>query len=185
MVNDILFAFWFMLPAATANGAPIIASRLPLLRNWNARLDFHKRLNGRPLFGSHKTWRGLVSGMVVATIVLWLQKLLAGHFHGFSVFTAGVDYAALPTLLLGPLLGIGALGGDALESFFKRRHGTASGKSWLPFDQLDYIIGALIISLPFVVLSAMQYILIFVMWFGLHIASTYIGWRLGLKDQPI
>lgn len=185
MLGDVLFAFWFMLPAACANGAPILSARLPFLKKWNARMDFGKRFHGRPLLGSHKTWRGLISGMVVATLVLWIQQLLAARTGWAYVFTDGVSYAGFPTLILGPLFGLGALGGDALKSFFKRRVGTEAGKSWFPFDQLDYVVGAILVSLPFVVLSLRQYVLIIIMWFGLHLASTYIGWRLGLKDEPI
>lgn len=185
MLKDILFALWFMLPAAYANGAPILVSRFPLIRHWNTRLDFGREFRGQPLLGSHKTWRGLLAGMITATVVLWIQQLLAGHFSFFRLFTDNLDYAILPTLLLGPLFGLGALGGDAIKSFFKRRRGTGSGDSWVPFDQLDYIVGAVLVSLPFMILSFRQYVLIFIIWFGLHMASTYVGWRLGLKDQPI
>lgn len=174
-----------MLPAAFANGAPILASRLPKLREWNARIDFGKYFHGRPLLGSHKTWRGLVSGMVLATVVLWLQQIAAANSSLSPYFTGGMDYSALPTLLLGPLFGFGALGGDAIESFFKRRHGTPAGESWLPFDQIDYIIGAILVSLPFVVLTLRQYFLIVVIWFGMHLLGTYLGWRVGLKEKPV
>jgi CDP-2,3-bis-(O-geranylgeranyl)-sn-glycerol synthase len=185
MVDDILFALWFMLPAAVANGAPIFSARLPRINQWNARLDFGTHWQGRPLLGSHKTWRGLISGMITATLTLWLQQLLVAHTGWAQIFTAHIAYTGLPTLILGPLFGLGALGGDAVESFFKRRHGTKSGKSWFPFDQLDYIAGALVVSLPFVILSLRQYALVVVIWFCLHITSTYVGWRVGLKDQPI
>lgn len=185
MIDDILFAFWFMVPAAAANGAPILSARMPLLSRWNTRMDFGKQLHGTPIFGPHKTWRGLVSGMIAATIVLYIQQLLAGNFGFIRDFTDSVDYTALPTLLLGPLFGLGALGGDAIESFFKRRRGTPSGESWLPFDQIDYIIGAILVSLPFFVLTLRQYALIIVIWFFVHLASTYLGWKVGLKAKPI
>lgn len=185
MIDDILFAFWFMLPAFIANGAPLLAARMPGIDRWNARLDFGKRFHGRPLLGSHKTWRGLLSGMVISTFVLWLQQVAAANFGFAEAFTGGLKYADFPTLILGPLFGFGALGGDALASFFKRRRGVGSGKSWIPFDQIDYIIGAVIVSLPFVVLSVRQYILIFIIWFLMHLAGTYVGWRIGIKDRPI
>jgi CDP-2,3-bis-(O-geranylgeranyl)-sn-glycerol synthase len=185
LLKDIAFAFWFMLPAAFANAAPIFIARVPGLSRCNSRVDFGANFHGSPLLGSHKTWRGLVSGVVVATLIFWIQQLLSAHTGWADNFTDGVDYAGLPTLILGPLFGLGALGGDAIESFFKRRHGTKSGKSWFPFDQLDYIVGALLLSLFFVVLSIRQYILIVIIWFGIHLLGTYVGWRLGLKDQPI
>jgi CDP-2,3-bis-(O-geranylgeranyl)-sn-glycerol synthase len=185
MSTDILLAFWFMLPAFAANGAPVLAARMPLIYQWNTRIDFGKRFHGRPLLGSHKTWRGLISGMIIATFVLWIQQLAAANFEWAELFTGNIDYTSFPTLLLGPLFGLGALGGDAVESFFKRRRGTKSGGSWLPFDQIDYIIGAVIVSLPFVVLTLRQYILIFIIWFLMHLAGTYAGWKIGVKDRPV
>lgn len=185
MIDDLLFAFWFLLPAAIANVAPIFAAQFPLLKHWDTPLDFGRNFHGRPLLGEHKTWRGLGSGMALAALVLWLQQLLAAHTSWTSAFTGGVDYASLPVWLLGPLFGLGALGGDAIESFFKRRRGTKSGDSWFVFDQVDYIIGGVLVSLPFVILTARQYIMIFVIWFGMHVLSTYAGWRLGLKGKPV
>ena len=41
----------------------------------------------------------------------------------------------------------GALIGDIIESFFKRRIGKNRGEDWIIFDQLDFIIGALILCL--------------------------------------
>jgi CDP-2,3-bis-(O-geranylgeranyl)-sn-glycerol synthase len=41
----------------------------------------------------------------------------------------------------------GALLGDVIESFFKRRIGKDRGQDWIPFDQLDFLIGALTFSL--------------------------------------
>ena len=40
----------------------------------------------------------------------------------------------------------GALLGDVIESFFKRRVGKDRGQDWIPFDQLDFLVGALIFS---------------------------------------
>lgn len=182
MLHDILFALWFLLPAALANVAPILVAPLPLLRKFNLPLDFHKTFQGQAIFGPNKTWRGLVSGIVTATITLWLQQIVAGHTNWFA---REINYDALPTLLLGPLFGLGALGGDALESFFKRRRGIPSGKKWIPFDQLDYIVGGVLMSLPFVVLRPALYVWIFALWFVAHLGASYVGWQVGLKKKPI
>ena len=40
----------------------------------------------------------------------------------------------------------GALMGDIIESFFKRRIGKKRGEDWIPFDQLDFILGVLFFS---------------------------------------
>lgn len=185
MYNDILFALWFLLPAAAANVAPILSAAIPLLKRWDAPIDGGRTLRGKEVLGAHKTWRGLVSGMIVATVVLWAQQALVSHTSWAHSITSGVDYASLPTLLLGPLFAIGALGGDALESFFKRQRGIKSGGTWVPFDQVDYIIGALLVSLPFVVLSPSRYVWALVIWFLMHLFASYVGWLVGLKKQPI
>lgn len=185
MYHDILFALWFLLPAAAANVAPILSAAIPFLKQWNAPIDGGRTFRGKELFGSHKTWRGLISGMIVATAVLWIQQMLVGHTEWAHYIADGVNYASLPTLLLGPLFAVGALGGDALESFFKRQRGIKSGGTWVPFDQIDYIIGALLVSLPFVILSPSRYIWALVIWFLMHLFASYVGWRVGLKKQPI
>jgi CDP-2,3-bis-(O-geranylgeranyl)-sn-glycerol synthase len=184
MSRDILFAIWFMLPAAIGNVTPILAAVTPGLRRFDQPIDGNRQWRGKPIFGSHKTWRGLLAGIVMAALTFWLQRNAYAQSELIRDFCGPVHYDTLPWIL-GPLLGFGALAGDAIKSFFKRHRGIPSGKSWFPFDQLDYIIGAVIISLPFVRLSIMEYVWIFVIWFGMHLLFSYLGWMVHLKDQPI
>lgn len=185
MLQDILFAIWFLLPAAVANAVPIFAAAIPALKRFDAPIDGGRTWRGHELLGPHKTWRGIISGIIASTLLLWVQVLLTQHF-GWAQYLAGdVDYSMLPVLLLGPLFAIGALGGDAIESFFKRQRNIRSGGSWVPFDQLDYIIGSVVVSLFFVILTPVQYVAIFVIWFVMHIVASYIGYKLGLKKDPI
>lgn len=184
MLHHVLFAFWFLLPAALANVTPILVAVVPGLRRWQAPMDGGRIFRGKRLLGTHKTWRGLVSGTLVATLVLGLQQLAYRDYAWAHTVADGVNYNHLP-LFLGALFGLGALGGDALESFFKRQKNIESGKTWIPFDQLDYIVGGLLLSLPCVILSASQYIIIVVIWFIVHVVASYIGWMLDLKEQPI
>mgnify|MGYP004496654025 CR=1 FL=1 len=185
MVQDILFAFWFLLPAAAANAIPIFAAAIPALKKYDAPIDGGKTWRGHALLGPHKTWRGIIAGIIIATLVLWVQQLLAAHYNWADFVVGEVNYEALPTLILGPLFAIGALGGDAVESFFKRQRNIQSGGSWVPFDQLDYIIGSVIVTLFFVILTPMQYVWIFVLWFFMHLLASYVGYLLGLKKDPI
>ena len=46
---------------------------------------------------------------------------------------------------IGLLLGSGALIGDAVKSFFKRKEGIKPGNRFIPWDQLDYSIGSLVL----------------------------------------
>lgn len=185
MFHDIIVALWVFLPAALANASPIGVAAMPGLRRYTAPMDFHKEYRGIRLLGPHKTWRGIITGVITATVVVWLQQL-AYQRYGWAVTASGpVDYSTLPVWLVGPLFGLGALLGDALKSFFKRQRGIPSGETWLPFDQLDYIIGGLLFTLPFVRLNPTQYVWVGLLWFGIHFIASYAGWLLKLKQRPI
>lgn len=185
MLHDLLFVLWFFLPAAEANMAPIFAAKIPGIRKWNAPMDCGKTWRGKRLLGAHKTWRGLVSGIIAATLTLWLEQWAARHLGWAQDLSRQVDYPALPTLVVGPLFAVGALGGDALKSFFKRRRGIPPGEGWFPFDQLDYLIGSSLAVLPFIRLTLVQYLWLILLGLLLHMAATYIGWLLKLKEHPL
>jgi CDP-diglyceride synthetase len=185
MFKDLFFALWFFLPAAIANVTPIFVAKAPWFRKFNAPIDCGLTFRRKRLLGSHKTWRGLVTGVIMATVTLGLQQLGVMHISWLHSVTSQVDYTMLPTLALGPLFALGALGGDAIESFFKRQRGVAPGHGWFPFDQIDYIIGGAIATMPFVTLSILQYIWLISLWLVIHLISCYIGWLLGLKERPI
>ncbi len=184
-MHDILLSLWFFLPAGAGNVAPILAARVPVLARFSAPIDGGAMFRGQRLLGDHKTWRGIACGVIVSTAVFWLQQMLAGHFVALQHLGSPVVYASLPALVIGPLFGLGALGGDALKSFFKRRVGTPPGKSWAPFDQVDYIIGASLATVPFVILPWQAYVWAVITWPVISVASTAIGYLLGLKNQPI
>lgn len=185
MAKDLLFALWFFLPAACANGIPVLVALVPALKKFDAPMDFGKSYRGQRIFGSHKTWRGFIAAVLTATLVLWLQQLAVQHFGWAQWLTEQVDYSTLPVLIMGPIFGAAALAGDAIESFFKRQRGTPPGQGWFPWDQLDYIIAAAIATSPFVPLSFMQYVVLIAFWFAIHIISSYLGYLGGIKERPI
>jgi len=185
VLKELFFALWFFLPAGVANMMPIFAARVPQLKHLDAPIDFGKSFRGKRIFGAHKTWRGLVAGIIFGTITLYFQQLLVAHSGWLQSWTSPVDYAQLPTLVLGPLFAIGALGGDAIESFFKRQVNIPPGHGWFPFDQTDYIIGASIASVPFVSLSLWQYFGLVLMWLVIHLAASATGYLIGVKERPI
>lgn len=164
---------------------PIFAARWPIIKKYEYPMDCHKKFRGIRLLGDHKTWRGLIVGVISATLVLWLQQLAVHHLPFIAHLTDQVDYSQLPVLILGPLFGLGALVGDAVESFFKRQRGIKPGQGWFPFDQTDYIIGGAIATMPFVQLGILQYFWLLLLWLLVHVISTVIGFKLGLKDKPI
>lgn len=182
MINTILFALWFFLPAGVANATPVFANKIPVLRNWKTPLDLGTTWRGKRLFGTNKTWRGLVFGTIVGALTGLLIYSLYPASASQLNFT---NDAGIKMLALGALLGAGALIGDAIESMIKRQLNVAPGESWFPFDQLDYIFGGILFGSLMYVLQPHQALTIFAVYFGLHVIVSYIGYLLGLKDKPI
>ncbi|MBP9852615.1 MAG: CDP-2,3-bis-(O-geranylgeranyl)-sn-glycerol synthase [Patescibacteria group bacterium] len=183
--KEVFLAAWFFLPAGIANMTPIFAAKIPLIQKLDFPMDFFKTFRGKRVFGEHKTWRGLITGIIFGTLTLYLQVVAVEHSAWLAGVASAIGYESLPILVLGPLFGLGALLGDAIESFFKRQIGRAPGEGWFPFDQTDYIIGGAIATMPFVQLTMTQYGVLIVLWLIIHVVSSAIGYLLGLKARPI
>lgn len=183
-MSEIFFALWFYLPAGNANMAPVFAKKIKFLEFLDIPLDFRLTLRGKRLFGDNKTVRGLVAGYFAAWIAIALQIWAYNNFEiirDFSLF----DYSQMNIWLFAAVFSLGALGGDALESFFKRQLNIKPGQSWAPYDQIDWILGAVVLSLFVTDFGASIYLWAIVWGMILHPMSTVIGWFFKLKDKPI
>lgn len=177
----ILQALYFFLPAYLANIAPVIVAKI-FGHTFETPIDFHRSWRGHRIFGDHKTWRGLIAGVLVGGLVGYLQSVWYYSFIGYSLSIT--DYVNPNGILLGCLLGFGALAGDAIKSFFKRRRNLPPGATWPPFDQLDFVIGGLLATAFIVRIPILIIILIVVITPALHLLTNKIGYKLGLKSHP-
>ena len=176
VLSVIISSFWLFLPAGIANMAPVFFAKVPFLA---MPIDFNKKLWGAPIFGSHKTYRGFLVGVIFAIATVYLQKLIYPEPSGYTL----VDYSSVNGLGLGFLMGLGALGGDLVKSFFKRRLKIPSGWVWAPFDQIDWIIGALLLS-SIVIDFDKKYVFAAIILFGLlHPIVNLIGYSLKIKSN--
>lgn len=179
--NEILFALWFFLPAGLANMTPVFAAHLPIIKKWDTPLDLRKKYLNKEIFGPNKTFRGLLSGVIVGGVFALIQTYLWPDYAAYI----GLPNTNFLIFCFGALLGLGALLGDAIESFFKRQSNIPPGKAWFPFDQTDYIVGGLIAATITTSIDIMIYMLIFFIYFALHVLISYIGYLMGLKKAPI
>lgn len=176
MIMLVIQSLYFFLPAYFANAMPVLGKNI--LKKFAHPIDFKKKLNGKPILGSHKTWRGVLFAVVAGTLVFYIQKLL--YIYPFFQKISLVDYSQY-SILLGFLMGFGAIFGDSAKSFFKRRLGIKPGGRWIPFDQLDYVVGALLFGAILYIPSWQAILIIFVASFFLHIISNHIAYYTGIK----
>jgi CDP-2,3-bis-(O-geranylgeranyl)-sn-glycerol synthase len=168
---------YYLLPAYIANMAPVLFKGT---LKWMATpIDQHKLYKGKPILGSHKTWRGLFVGSIAGTVVFFVQKTLAGisFFDSISLF----QYHEV-SAWFGFFMGLGALVGDSIKSFFKRRINVKPGKPWIPFDQTDFVIGGILFTLHFFVPSLKVVVIALLLSMGLHMLTNHIGYYLGIRE---
>ncbi|MBD3260068.1 MAG: CDP-2,3-bis-(O-geranylgeranyl)-sn-glycerol synthase [Candidatus Altiarchaeales archaeon] len=171
----ILETLWFILPAYAANASPLYSTKIPVIKKFNQPMDFGINFAGNRLLGDGKTWAGFMVGILTSLT---------------TAFTLNLINLLLPlnlpqhTLLLGFLLGFGAMSGDAFGSFIKRRTGFERGAPALFLDQLDFLAGALLITLPLHPLNLPQISVAVLLTPPIHGLTNRIAWLIKLKKHP-
>jgi CDP-2,3-bis-(O-geranylgeranyl)-sn-glycerol synthase len=184
LLKELFFAFWFFAPAGLANVLAFGSGKIKSLRKYNYPADFNLKLHGKRLLGSHKTIRGFVIGVIASIAGVYLQIYLYNVLWFFPKLLS-LNYNAVNPILFGFLLGFGALLGDSVKSFFKRLRGLQPGRSWVPFDQLDYIVGGIFLTWFYIKLSFFQYVFLFIVWIIIHPLISFIGYLLKFKRKPL
>ena len=169
---------YFILPAYFSNGSGLVFGG-------GTPVDFGKSdKKGNRWIGDGVTWRGLIAGTIIGTLTGTVQ----GYFGPQLMQTFG-QYIITPIatdlhsgIMIGFLLGFGALLGDALGSFIKRRMGIGRGKPAPLLDQLDFIIMALILVSLVVELNLLCVILAIILTLFIHLITNTIAYLFGLKD---
>jgi CDP-2,3-bis-(O-geranylgeranyl)-sn-glycerol synthase len=81
-------------------------------------------------------------------------------------------------------MSIGALTGDLVGSFIKRRIKLPRGRPAPLLDQLDFLAGALIITLPFHPLIPFHLFILLVLTPLIHFVANIFGYILRFKKEP-
>ena len=138
----ILQALWIIIPAYVANASAVLVGG-------GTPIDFGKTWkDGKRILGDGKTWRGLFSGTFIGVTAGFGLVVAASYIDSSEYnFLNLTNFEGFPLMI--PIifsLCFGALLGDIIESFFKRRIGKNRGEDWIPFDQIDFILGVLFFS---------------------------------------
>lgn len=185
-------ALWVLLPVYMANAGATFP------RGWGPRLDLGRTWpsDGRPILGKSKTWSGLIVGGLFGTLM--------GLIPAYLILIAPPSLRLVPefgpTLALSALtlalLAFGALVGDALGSFIKRRLGRPSSSPTPLLDQLPFVIVPLLLlagldpSLfiaafwpsPEAGIIALTWVVVLTLF--LHTSFNWVGFFMGTKKVP-
>ena len=159
----LLLSLKLLLLLLIANGAPILA-RFLLKQRFNFPLDGNKQwFDHRPLLGHAKTWRGLVSALLLTPLAAWLLSL---------------------SLLTGLLIAIGAMLGDVLSSFIKRRLNTETSGQALLLDQVPEALIPLILVADTLALTPGIIMLLTASFVVIELVLSKVLFRLHIRNRP-
>ena len=157
----IVNALKFIFPAYCANATPVLAGG-------GAKMDFGKSfIDGKRVFGDNKTFRGFFFGFAIG-IMVGLMEVVAFHFPILFAF----------------LVPLGALLGDLFGAFLKRRIGIAPGGLLPVVDQVDFVVGALVFSIPLGMVSWQLAVAVLLITPPIHLFTNYLAYKLKLKKNP-
>lgn len=177
-VSLVVGALWAMLPAYVPNNAAV-------LFGGGTPIDGGRTWRGRRLLGDGKTWRGTAVGTATGVALALVSNAANGWFSALAGFALPVfpPRAAFS-------LAFGAMLGDIVASFLKRRTGRARGAAFPGLDQLDFVVGALVCTWAAApawfaetfTLPALAVVVVATPI--LHLVTNGIAYLLGLKAEP-
>ncbi len=166
----ILQALWLIFPAYVANASPVVIhGRKPL--------DFGKKLRKHRILGDGKTFEGTIGGIAFGTLVGALQM----YTLDFLPKELLLPKHSIPLIIA---LSAGAIIGDIIGAFIKRRLGIPRGEPALLLDQLDFLIVALVFANFVIAISMQIIILLLIITPILHLSTNIFAYIMKIKNRP-
>jgi len=178
ILTYIFSCFYFFLPAYFTNMTPPLIRKAGIFNFLDKPVDFGKKFLGQPIFGKNKRWRGVIFAVIVGILIAGLQLWLY-QFPAVRKISL-LDYQEINIFLFGFLISAGAVFGDLLFAFIKRRLKMEPGARFIPWDQTNYVIGAAIFLTPYLKINMLIWITVFILTPFLHIIINRFGYYLKL-----
>jgi CDP-2,3-bis-(O-geranylgeranyl)-sn-glycerol synthase len=161
IVQLLISALTFIFPAYCANAAPVLGGG-------GAPMDFGQNFtDGRRIFGTNKTFRGFFVGLAIGIAVGLADCYLFGYPYLFAVLTP-----------------LGALLGDLAGAFLKRRLNIPPGGLLPVVDEIDFVIGAIVFSLPLMIINWQVAVTVLLITPPIHLGTNFVAYKLKLKKHP-
>jgi len=157
----IIEALKFIFPAYVANATPVLAGG-------GTKMDFGKNFfDGKRVLGNNKTFRGFFAGLAIGIAIGFMESVAFGF-----------------PILFAFLIPLGALLGDLAGAFIKRRIGIAPGGLLPIVDQVDFVIGAIVFSIPLAIVSWQLAVTVLVITPPIHLFTNFLAYKMKLKRHP-
>ncbi len=210
-ITILIFSLLFIVPAYISNASMVITGGGKPIDGGRYFRD------GRRILGDHKTWNGLKGplyiGIPISFLifllfnVLWIpieeiiteatvqgQYDLYNNIEIFEYYFKGGEFPInfLVLIIRIVLASYGAVIGDLLGSFLKRRFDIKSGEPFWILDQLDFALLALLfVSIPgffapnlFLLPDIFIIIFLIILTPAVSIIANTVAYLIGLKDVP-
>ncbi len=172
MLDIIINSLWLIIPAYCAN-------IFPVLMKGKYPIDFKKDfVDGNRLLGNGKTIEGFFSGIIFGSLIGILQIYLQPFMGPFYILQ--FQHSILTVILLAT----GAMVGDLIGSFVKRRFGLERGAPTPILDQLDFLVFSLAVVSVIISIEFSWVIFLLIITPILHYSSNIFVFTLKLKDRP-
>lgn len=184
----IFLSIYYIVPAYVANGFAVVTGG-------GRPIDLGRKFTDkRRIFGDGKTIRGFIGGLSIGFSAGLLQLLIANPLNGLMQsliiqYQLGIDATVVGRIINSSILrvfliSLGALLGDLLGSFIKRRMDLERGKSAPLLDQLDFVAVALLFGYIITPLPWTYLVIILVLTPLIHLAANAIAYKASLKSVP-
>jgi CDP-2,3-bis-(O-geranylgeranyl)-sn-glycerol synthase len=167
-VQNFFISLTLFLPILAANQGPGLARRL--------NLPLSHMPVSRRLLGENKTVAAYYAGPALGMLVFGVYALVCAAFFKYP------DWIAW--LTDGLVIGLGAVLGDQIKSFIKRRLDRPAGSPWF-FDRIDFAIGGgLAAWWRFDWVTWRHVLIIILLAYPVHLIGNQISHARGWRDTP-
>lgn len=178
LLAAVIIALWVALPTYIPNNVAVLAGG-------GQPIDGGRTFRGARLLGDGKTWRGAIAGIAGGAMI----ALLLNAMHSQLTGILGIDMPVFPAAIV-IAFPTGAILGDILASFVKRRTGRERGSVFPLVDQLDFLLVALLFGLlvrpdwMIEVFTPLILVVVLLLTPLLHVSTNIVAYLLGLKNEP-
>ncbi len=165
----IIYSIHFFMPGYLAN-------MFAFLLGGGKPLDLYKTfIDGRRIFGDGVTIRGTLSGIILGAIYGFMfYYLIPNPFLPLDLYSQAI---------ISILIALGAILGGMLGSFIKRRLGLRRGAPFPILDQLNFVLGGIILCSLYIKIDKMVILTLIIITPAFHILSNVVAYLLKIKRE--